>query len=598
MTHKRRAAQPAPSAAAPRSGPFAFLRSHLLLADVNRLLSLHDARWRRAVLVGLVFALLQSAATVLRPIPIKAMIEPDQPAAWQAWLEAATGPFVGRIALYTLIIVALELVVLGAKVATEAAIVGMTERVIRSIRAAIVGTLLRGPYDRIGAGGPGAVLAAASGDVESVQRLLREAIVASAVSGLQIALMLAVVFFVERWLFWFLLIEIAVLSAGIAGYAVWRKKRYLIKMAIEQSLLGYLATMYARNLDIRFSAIRTMFLIRALADVRKLFAINKLMWMRNSAYHGAMEFVISISAAACLIILLLTAEGGPPPIGNFLVFAYYAMLIFPCLSQIGEAWPMVLDARAALARIEANASSPVEPRPTPPPPTADSRESPRFGRIVFDDVTLLNPKGEPILDRVSFAIEPGDKVGLFGESGSGKTSIIFVLLGLHLPRQGRVTIGGRDVRALTLADRKRLFFFMRAQPAFLPGSVYDNIALTSTLADADLDQVVHGARLGGRLESTSEVRQAKVSDKGEPFSGGEQQRIAIARVFLADQPCVILDESLNSLDEPTELAITQGLIGVLAEKTLLLVSHRRRVAELFSYRIEVVRGGRATVVRG
>ena len=571
----------------------------MLLADVNRLLSLHDARWRRAVVVGLVFALLQSAATVLRPIPIKAMIEPDRPAAWQAWIEAATGPFVGRIALYTLIIVALELVILGAKIATEAAIVGMTERVIRSIRAAIVGTLLRGPYDRIGAGGPGAVLAAASGDVESVQRLLREAIVASAVSGLQIALMLAVVFFVERWLFWFLLVEIALLSAGIAGYAVWRKKRYLIKMAIDQSLLGYLATMYARNLDIRFSAIRTMFLIRALADVRRLFAINRLMWMRNSAYHGLMEFVISISAAACLIILLLTAEGGPPPIGNFLVFAYYAMLIFPCLSQIGEAWPMVLDARAALARIEANASSPLEPRLALPAPQATGgRASPSFGRIAFEDVSLLNPKGEPILDRVSFVIEPGEKVGLFGESGSGKTSIIFVLLGLHVPQQGRVTIGGRDVRELTLADRKRLFFFMRAQPAFLPGSVYDNIALTSTLADADLDQVVHGARLGGRLESTREVRQAKVSDKGEPFSGGEQQRIAIARVFLADQPCVILDESLNSLDEPTELAITQGLIGVLAEKTLILVSHRRRVAELFNYRIEVVRGGRATVVRG
>jgi ABC-type transport system involved in cytochrome bd biosynthesis fused ATPase/permease subunit len=139
---------------------------------------------------------------------------------------------------------------------------------------------------------------------------------------------------------------------------------------------------------------------------------------------------------------------------------------------------------------------------------------------------------------------------------------------------------------------------MRAQPAFLPGSVYDNIALTSTLADADLDHVVHGARLGGRLEGMREVRHATISDKGEPFSGGEQQRIAIARVFLADQPCVILDESLNSLDEPTELAITQGLIGVLAEKTLILVSHRRRVAELFNYRIEVVRGGRATVVRG
>jgi ABC-type transport system involved in cytochrome bd biosynthesis fused ATPase/permease subunit len=88
-----------------------------------------------------------------------------------------------------------------------------------------------------------------------------------------------------------------------------------------------------------------------------------------------------------------------------------------------------------------------------------------------------------------------------------------------------------------------------------------------------------------------------VSEKGEPFSGGEQQRIAIARAFLARPPCVILDESLNSLDEAGEMAITQALLATLAEKTMIVVSHRRQVATLFPSRIEFVRGGKTTVIR-
>jgi ABC-type multidrug transport system fused ATPase/permease subunit len=562
----------------------------MFLAEIDRLLTAHHARWRAAVVVAMAVAAIQSAATVIRPLPIKALIEPDATAGPFARAESLAASNAGRIALFATIIVAIEVVVLAARYATELVIVGATERIIRSIRRAIMGNLLRGPYASIGAGGPGAVLAAASGDLESVQRLLREAIVATGVSVLQLALMLLVVLVVETWLFWFLAAEIAVLSGGIALYAAWRKKRYLIKMAIEQSFLGYLATVYQRNLDIRFSALRTMFLARTTALARRLYGVNRLLWMRHSLYHGAMEFVISLSTAASLILLLLFAGDGPPPIGTFLVFAYYAMLIFPCLGQIGEAWPMVLDARAALERIGAN-TTPAAPAVAAAPP----RAAPRFGRIVFDEVTLLNPRGEPILDRVSFALEPGAKLGIFGESGSGKTSILSLLLGLNDAHGGRVTIDGRDARELTLADRKRMFFLLRAQAAFLPATVRDNIVLTRAPHADALGRVVERARLGGRFPPGADLRHVPVSDKGEPFSAGEQQRIAIARAFLADQPCLVFDEALNSLDEAAELAITQAMLAVLEEKTILLVSHRRRVAELFSRRLEVVRGGRASL---
>ncbi len=571
----------------------------MFLGDVNQLLLSHHPRWQRAVLLALVLSAFQSAATVLRPIPIKTLIEPAVDTGLLAALESLAGSVGGRIVFWTLVIIGLELTILGARLAAERTIVGMTERVIRSIRGAIIGNLLRGPYRAATAAGPGAVLAAASGDVEAVQRLLREAIVATGVSVLQIALMLVVIVFVEAWLFWFLLAEIALLSAGIAVYATWRKRRYLVKMAIDEALLGYLATIYQRNLDIRFTGLRTMFLARSTAFIRRLFGINTLLWMRHSLYHGVMEFVISISAAICLLVLLLTAGDGPPPIGKFLVFAYYTMLIFPCLGQIGEAWPMVLDARAALARINANTSPAAAalPPPSPAPPATVIDARPAFGPIEFHDVVLLNQRGEPILDRVSFAIQPGDKVGLFGESGAGKTSILMLILGLQEPSSGSVTVSGRDARTLTLADRKRLFFFMRAQAAFLPGTVYDNIALARSPSPPVLDETIRAARLYERLSAEADIRVTAVSDKGEPFSGGEQQRIAIARAFLADPPCLILDEALNSLDEAGEMAITQALCAALTEKTLIVVSHRRSIAQLFAHRIEFIGNGRIVVQR-
>ncbi|MBL8699212.1 MAG: ABC transporter ATP-binding protein [Alphaproteobacteria bacterium] len=567
----------------------------MFIAEIDRLLRRHNPVWRWAILLAFVIAATQSIAVVMRPLPIRALIEPPAAGTPFATLEAAAAGHVNRLWLYAGMIILLELVILCAMISTEWVISRMSERVIRSIRGSIVASLLRGPYRMLSDTGPGAVLAAASSDVEAVQRLMREAIVATGMSMLQMSLMLVVVMFVETWLFWFLLVEILVLTAGIAIYAQWRKSRFLVKIGHEQNFLGLLATIYQRNLDLRFSGLRTLFLTRTTAFTRRLYWLNRLLWMRHSHYHATMQFVIGTSAALCLVLLMVMSEESTPPVGKFLVFAYYTMLIFPCLSQIGEAWPMMNDARAALRRISANTGE-AQVR-APAAPTIVEAPRPGWGRIEFEDVTVKNPRGDIILDRISFAIDPGEKIGLFGDSGSGKTTIISVLLGLQTPAAGRATIGGYDVTKLSLADRKRLFFFMRANPAFVPGTIYDNIALAQSPDEAAMRAIVRDARLEARLQQDPAGRGTLVSEKGEPFSGGEQQRIAIARAFLARPPCVILDESLNSLDEAGEMAITQALLATLRDKTMIVVSHRRQVATLFANRIEFVRGGKTTVVR-
>jgi len=564
----------------------------MFIREIDALLKKHDPKWRVGIFVIFLIACVQSVAVVVRPLPINALIEGPKPDTWWGGIEAALLRDFDRIWLYVGLIFAIEFVVLAFFLLSEYRTSALSERIIRSIRGSIALNLLRGPYARLSKMGAGGVLAAASGDLEAVQRLLREALVHAGVAVLQLVLMLCVIFFVEKWLFYILLAEIGVLVCAIAYYAQWRKKKYIEKMALDQGYLGYLASLYQKNLDLRFTGLGAAFIVRLLAGARKLASMNRMLWRRHGAYHGLVEFVIGMSSAVCLVLLFVTTDG-PPQIGKFLIFAYYTMLIFPNLSRIGEAWPMINDARLALKRISASTEGldGVLAEKGARPPAA-------FGEIRFENVTLVSDRGETLLHPFSLSIRPGEKIGLFGDSGSGKTTLIFMLLGMHRPSSGRITLDGRDVTSLSLADRKRLFFFARAATAFVHGTVADNVAIHRTLADDLWARTLERVKMDRRVEAEPEGLGAQVGDKGEPFSGGEQQRLAFARALLTDAPCLILDETLASLDEETEMFMLGRLIEDFPDKTLICVSHRKQVGTLFGKRIMVRRGGHVSVTEG
>lgn len=564
----------------------------MFLRDIDKLLLEHDRRWRLGMLAVFLLAALQSIAVVFRPLPIRALIERPASDSIFGTLEAAVSGVIPRIWLYVGLVVLVEIAIFVLRYTAEVRTATLTERIIRSIRGRIAENLLRGDYRVVSTAGAGAVIAAASGDVESVQRLLRDALVHAGVATLQLALMLLIILFVEGWLFWILLFEIIGLAVAIFVYANWRKHRYLEKMDVDAHLLGLLSTLQQKNLDARFTGLGAVFLSRSTALARRLFAMNMLLWRRAGFYYSATEFTIGVSAALCLVLLFATAGGDQPPIGKFLVFTYYAVLIFPCLQQIGEAWPMINDARAALGRIGANTPH----RGTGWREAAAPEVPSGFGEIVFDEVTVMGDRGERLLDRVSFRLAPGEKMGLFGDSGSGKTTILLTLLGINRPSGGRATIAGRDLATLSLAERKRFFYYARAYPAFFPGTVYGNIALHGRPGEDRFAAMLDRVRFGGRLALEPLGAHTLIGEKGEPFSGGEQQRIAVARCLMAPQPCLILDEALNSLDEESELAILRRLTTDFPEKTAIVVSHRGSARALFPFRVEMVTG-RGTVIR-
>ena len=555
----------------------------MILLAIDRLLYGYDRtyRWRMAVILSL--AITHTVMVVMRPLPIKFLIEDPAPETWLGQLKVWAGSPNAYLMVFVGLILAIELAILTFRLLDESRSTRLSETLIRRIRADVARNLIQGPYKAIAPIGIGRVLAAVTGDVEVVQRLIKDVVVAATIASVQLILMLAVVFWIEPTLFLILTVEIALLAVLIQLYAIWRKKIFLQQMENQARYLGWLSTLYQKNLEMRYGQVRNRFFQGALFSGRTLFGLGTTLWRRQSLYFAFVEFFLGVASAACLVYLYIQSRDTGRPLGDLLVFLYYTVLVFPCLSKIGEAVPLLTDARNAHDRLAPLLGLDVSRTATP--------GAAIIGDIEFRDVGLRNEEGGWILRNLNFTIKQGEQVALFGDSGAGKSTIIFMLLGLTRPNEGTILVNGRPVESLTLADRKRLFCFQKSNAAFFNGTVLDNITVGEDLPPAETERLVADVLLTSRLAAVEEGVAAPMTERGDPFSQGEQQRIAIARAFLANQPCLVLDEALNSLDESGEMAIVKALFGHAQGRTMLMVTHRRSVAEMADSFFYLRRGG-------
>jgi ABC-type multidrug transport system fused ATPase/permease subunit len=561
-----------------------------LFWDIDWLLRIHVPYWRRRFAAVLLLALLEAAMQVLRPLPIKWLVEPE-PGEDSIFAVFPRLFGIRWFWLCVLAILALAIGYLVLRVWFEWRLSGFVEQFARSLRRGIFLRLLRGPYATVSKLDAGTVIAAASRDTETMVGLIREGFLAGAVAGFQLALMLLIVFLTDQLLFVIIAVQIVLMGFGIAAYGQIRRKQYLQKMAVEGRIISLIASLHQRLIDVRFSPLRSVYAARAGAALRRFYDVHLRIWRVHGAYNALIEFTTAVGIALCLIVLIATQEGATPTIGKFIVFMFYAPMIFPALNAIGGAWPRVTDAQAALTRLgPATGFGMTDDREFVPVDSA------QFGPIVFENVSLKTDTGRTILDNVSFTIEPGERFCIAGDSGTGKSTILGLIMGLIRPSAGRVTINGIEVGKLPLAARKRMFFLSRAQPAFIPGHVLENVAVNHNLDDQALTTVLQHARLDHRLPLATLRDGMTIGDRGEPFSGGEQQRVAASRWFHMDAPCLILDEALNSLDEAGELAITRALMEHLPDITMLVISHRRSATLLFPRRVELLGGGRWALI--
>jgi ATP-binding cassette subfamily B multidrug efflux pump len=210
---------------------------------------------------------------------------------------------------------------------------------------------------------------------------------------------------------------------------------------------------------------------------------------------------------------------------------------------------------------------------------AERLERPR-GEIRFDRVTFHYGKEGGVLDDFSLTILPGEKVGLVGRSGAGKTTLMNLLLRFYDVEDGRVLIDGRDIRSVTQESLRAQIGVVTQDTALLHRSIRDNIAYGRPGAgEAAIREAARRADALGFIESLEDHRgrrglDAHVGERGVKLSGGQRQRIAIARVFLKDAPILILDEATSALDSEVEAAIQDNLFQLMKGKTVIAIAHR------------------------
>jgi ATP-binding cassette subfamily B multidrug efflux pump len=202
------------------------------------------------------------------------------------------------------------------------------------------------------------------------------------------------------------------------------------------------------------------------------------------------------------------------------------------------------------------------------------------GAVAFEGVTFHYGREEGVIENLSFAIAPGEKVGLVGASGAGKSTIASLLLRLHDLEGGRILIDGQDISVVTQDSLRRQIAVVTQDTSLLHRSIRDNIAYGRP--DASEEEIERAARLAHAHEFIMSLEDhrgrrgygAHAGERGVKLSGGQRQRIAIARVILKDAPVLILDEATSALDSEIEAAIQEALATLIEGKTVVAIAHR------------------------
>ena len=214
------------------------------------------------------------------------------------------------------------------------------------------------------------------------------------------------------------------------------------------------------------------------------------------------------------------------------------------------------------------------------------------GHLAFDDVVFAYDNGKPVLHGVSFEARPGELVALVGPSGSGKTTINYLASRLYDPDEGRVTLDGHDLRQLTLDSLAGAVGAVTQETFLFHETVKSNLLYAKRDAtDAELEAACRQAQIHDVIAALPQAYDTVVGERGYKLSGGEKQRMAIARVILKNPRLLILDEATSSLDARSEGLVQEALGTILAGRTSLVIAHRLSTI-LAADRILVLDGGR------
>jgi ABC-type multidrug transport system fused ATPase/permease subunit len=448
-------------------------------------------------------------------------------------------------------------------VAAQAAITDMRKRVMEHVT--------RLPVRYFDSTQTGILIARVMSDAEGVRNLVGTGL-AQLVGGVITGVVALTVLFYLNWRLTSLTLIVLAVFAAVMTLAFTRlRPLFRERSKINAEVTGRLTE--------SISGIRIVKAYTAERREELTFARGVHRLLRNVAQ--ALTGMSAVAAISTLVLgavaVIMILEGGRSiligkmTLGDFFMYAAFTGAMVAPLVQIASIGTQITDAFAGLDRIRELRSQPTEIE-------GDEARVPvreLRGEVVFEDVSFEYVPGQLVLQHVSFRASAGTTTALVGSSGSGKSTMIGLVMAFHRPLSGVVRVDGRDLAGIRLIDYRRNLGAVFQDNFLFDGTVADNIAFSRP--HARREEIREAARIAHCDEFVNGFPQGYdtvVGERGVRLSGGQRQRVAIARAILANPKILILDEATSSLDSESEAMIQDGLRALRRGRTTFVIAHR------------------------
>ncbi len=527
---------------------------------MRRLLQYLRPYWRQ-VGVALGAIIVGSAASLAQPYLIKVAID--------RYIAAGRLDGLDRIALIYLVIL---VAAFAAEYVQTWSMQFTGQRIMFDLRMAIYGHLQRLDlrfYDR---NPVGRLMTRVTSDVDVLNDLFTSGVV-TVFSDVLTLVGIMVMMLVMNWRL--ALVTFAVLPI-IVGISQWFRKNVRdsyrvvrgwiarINAFLQENITGMATVQLFRREALNFQRFDDIDRKHRDANIDSIFYY--------AVFYPAVEAVSSLAAALIIWYGGMRHLGGALTIGSVVAFLQYSQRFFRPISDMSEKFNILQAAMASSERIFKLLDEPVA---IASPAVPAVRPAPAAGHIAFEHVWFAYNDENFVLRDVSFDVKPGERVGIVGATGSGKTTLINLLLRFYDVNRGRITVDGVDVRALDLADLRGLFSLVLQDVHLFSGTIADNIRLGHpAIDDTRVRMAARAVHAEPFIERMANGFDSAVAERGSTLSMGQKQLLSFARALAFDPRVLILDEATSSVDTETELIIRDALHVLMSGRTTIAIAHR------------------------
>ena len=444
------------------------------------------------------------------------------------------------------------------------------QEVTLDIQEDLVSHVLRFPKDFFDENQTGYLMSRLSADVEELRWFFSSTIVYIISNILRFAGGVVLLIYLE----WRLAIGVLVIVPGLVLSIRYfsRKIHVLSHQDMEQQ---------AQVTSQLQESLSSVSLIKAFSTEAR--TVKRFMTQLTESFHISLEqttvsslanlVINSMPGLAKIVVLALGAYWviqGQWSLGSLLAFIAYLAYVFGPAQFLASANLQLQNARAALERVSALYDI------IPEENIDGGEKTDRLrGDIEFKNVSFSYDEGEPVLDNISFHIEPGERVAIVGPSGVGKTTLLSLILRFYKPGAGAIYFDGRPAEHYELGSLRKRIGYVSQSALLLSGTIRENLRYGNPEAsDEEIVRAATVADIHDYIEGLAEGYETEIGEKGVKLSEGQKQRLALARAIVKDPDILILDEPTSALDSQTEKTIFQSLPSAVKNKTLFVVAHR------------------------